>query len=185
MPAVTLQSQQLDAIAVLSQPKESVPHEQLLSAISTLSRPDVTLTQELLQSVIAALSNPKEQLDDLTAVINGMFAAVTQISSETEILKLDQVSRFILWVRERVEMREPGKAVGESGVGKTCASKFCEQEFKPTKENINQLPEISILYVAIDEKRRTPVQFLQLILIALKKPTSGTLSREHPTFAKT
>lgn len=177
MPAITLQSKQLDAIAILSQPKESVSHEQLLSAISTLSRPDLTLTQELLQSVIAALSNPKEQLNDLTLVINGMFAAITQISSETEILKLDQVSSFISWVRERVEMKEPGKAVGEAGVGKTCASRFCEQELQPTEDNRNQLPEIPVLYVAIDEKRRTPAQFLQLILIALKKPTSGTLSQ--------
>lgn len=177
MPAITLQSKQLDAIAVLSQPRESVSRDQLLSAIFTLSRPDLTLTQELLQSVIAALSNPKEQLDELTAVINGMFAAITQISSETEILRLDQVSRFISWVRERVEMKEPGKAVGEAGVGKTCASKFCEQEFKPIEKYTNQLPEIPLLYIVIDEKKRTPVQFLQLILIALKKPISGTLTQ--------
>ncbi len=106
MPAISLQSLQLDAIAILSQPKESVSREQLLSATTTLSRPDLILTQELLLSVIAALSNPKEQLDDLVAVINGMFIAITQISSETEILKLDQVSRFISWVQERVEMKE-------------------------------------------------------------------------------
>jgi len=177
MSAITLQSKQLAAIAVLSQPKESVSRDQLLSAISTLSRPDITLTQELFQSIIAALSNPKGQLDDLTLVINGMFAAITQISSETEILKLDQVSRFISWVRERVEMKEPGTAVGEAGVGKTCASKFCQQQFKPTEDNRNQLPEIPVLYIALDEKRRTPAQFLQLILIALKKPISGTSSQ--------
>lgn len=80
MPVTALRPQQLDAIAVLSQPKESVSREQLLFAIAALSRPDLTLTQELILSVIAGLSNPKEQLDDLVAVINGMFAAIVQIS---------------------------------------------------------------------------------------------------------
>ena len=175
MPTVTLRSQQLDAIDVLTQPKESVSHDRLRSAISTLSRPDLKLTQELLHSVIATLSNPKEQLDELTTVINGMFAAIIQIQAETEILRLDQVSSFIAWVRDRVEMREPGKAIGETGVGKTCASKFCQQEFKSTQENTNQLPEIPMLYIEIGDKKCTAIQFLQLILIALKKPTSGTL----------
>ncbi|WP_373545954.1 AAA family ATPase [Chamaesiphon sp.] len=164
----------MDAIDVLTQPKESVSHDRLRSAIDTLSRADLKLTQELLHSVIAALSNPKEQLDELTTVINGMFAAIIQIQAETEILKLDQVSSFIAWVRDRVEMREPGKAIGETGVGKTCACKFCQQEFKSNQENTNQLPEIPMLYIEIGDKKRTAIQFLQLILIALKKPTSGT-----------
>lgn len=172
-----LQTQLLDALAVLSQPKESVSREQVLSAIDTLSRPDLTLTQELLLAVIAALANPKEQLDDLVAVVNEMFAAIIRISSETEILKLDQVSRFISWVQDRLEVNKPGIAVGEAGVGKTCACKFCVKEFEPIQQQANQLPKMPVLYIAIDEKKRTPVQFLQLILIQLKKPTSGTLNQ--------
>ncbi|MBW4420724.1 MAG: ATP-binding protein [Myxacorys californica WJT36-NPBG1] len=169
-----MQNQLLDAIATLSQPKESVPQEKLLSALDALSKPKV-LSQDLLLSVIAALSNPQEQLDDLSAIAKEMFAAIACIAEpEPSVLRLDQVSRFIDWIRGRLKLKKLGKAIGETGLGKTCACHACLEEFKPI-QHPNQPSERPFVYVQIDENRCAPGKFLQLILIALGKPTSGSI----------
>lgn len=168
-------SQLLDAIAILSQPKESVSQEQLLPALDVLSQPQIALKQDLLLLVITALSNPREQLEDLTAITKEMFAAAACIAKpEPNILRLDQVSKFIDWMHGRLKLKKPGKAIGETGLGKTCACRACLEEFQPNQYP-NQSSERPIVYVQIDENRCAPGKFLQLILIALGKPTSGNI----------
>lgn len=170
-----MQNQLLDAIATLSQSKELVPQEQLLSALNTLSKPQVVLTQDLLLAVIAALSNPQEQLDNLVAIVKEMFAAIACITKdEPDILRLDQVSKFIDWMQGRLKLKKPGKAIGETGLGKTSACQACLDEFKPV-QHPNQSYERPFIYIQIDENRCAPGKLLQLILIELKKPTSGTI----------
>ena len=169
-----MQNQLSEESATLSQPKESVPQEKLLSALDVLSQPKA-LTQDLLLSLIAALSNPQEQLDDLSAIAKEMFAAMACIAEpEPNILRLDQVSSFIDWIQGRLRLRKPGKAIGETGLGKTCACHACLEEFEPV-QHPNQPAERPFVYVQIDENRCAPGRFLQLILIALKKPTSGNM----------
>lgn len=171
-----LQDQLLDVIATLSKPGESVPQEQLLVAINTLSKPQVLLTQELLLLVIAALCNSKEQVDDLIAVVKEMFATIAGLTKpEPDILRLDQVSSFITWVKGRLKLKKPGKAIGETGLGKTYACYACLDEIEPVQHQVNRSSEIPLLYIQVDENRCAPGKFLQLILIALKKPTSGNL----------
>jgi hypothetical protein len=169
-----MQNQLSEESATLSQPKESVPQEKLLSALDVLSQPKA-LTQDLLLSLIAALSNPQEQLDDLSAIAKEMFAAIACIAEpEPNILRLDQVSSFIDWVQGRLRLKKPGKAIGETGLGKTFACHACLKEFEPVKYP-NQPSELPFVYVQIDENRCAPGKFLQLILIALKKPTTGNI----------
>lgn len=169
-----MQNQLSEESATLSQAKESVPQEKLIPALDTLSKPKA-LTQDLLLSLIAALSNPQEQLDDLSAIAKEMFAAMACIAEpEPNILRLDQVSSFIDWIQGRLRLRKPGKAIGETGLGKTCACHACLEEFEPV-QHPNQPSERPFVYVQIDENRCAPGRFLQLILIALRKPTSGNL----------
>ncbi|MBW4692604.1 MAG: ATP-binding protein [Lyngbya sp. HA4199-MV5] len=169
-----MQNQLSEGIATLSQAKESVPQEKLLPALDILSQPKA-LTQDLLLSLIAALSNPQEQVDDLIAIAKEMFAAMACIAEpEPNILRLDQVSSFIDWIQGRLKLRKPGKAIGETGLGKTCACHACLEEFEPV-QHPNQPSERPFVYVQIDENRCAPGRFLQLILIALRKPTSGNL----------
>ena len=175
---VSVQDQLLAAITTLSQPKEAVSQEQWQAAIDVLSNPKISPTQELLLLVIAALSNPKEQVDDLVAVVKEMFATIAWLTkSEPDILRLDQVSRFIAWVKRRLLLKKPGKAIGETGLGKTCACHACLEEFEPIQIQANQALEIPILYIQIDSNRCAPGRVLQLILIALKKPTSGNVNQ--------
>lgn len=136
------------------------------------------LTQELLLVVIAALLNPKEQLDDLMAVVKEMFTTIAWLTKpEPDILRLDQVSTFIDWVKGRLKLRKFGKAIGETGLGKTFACYACLEEFEPIQLQPNHSPEIPLLYIQIDINRCSPGRVLQLILIALKKPTSGNINQ--------
>jgi hypothetical protein len=134
------------------------------------------LSHEELLSDIRSLSNPKEQLEELIAVVREMFATIARLT-EPNILRLDQVESFITWVKRRFKLKIPGKAIGNTGLGKTYACLACLDEFGVVRRP-NQIPEIPVLYIQIDTNACNTAKFFEAILTALKqKATGGTKSQ--------
>lgn len=132
-----------------------------------------TLSQEQLLSAITSLSNPKEQLDELVAVVREMFATIARLTEpEPDILILDQVESFITWVKRRFKLKKPGKAIGDTGLGKTCTCLACLDEFGVVRQ-ANQIPEIPVLYIQIDTNACNTANFFDAILTALKQKAKG------------
>jgi len=131
------------------------------------------LLEEQLLSAIMSLSNPKEQLDELIAVVREMFATIARLTEpEPNILRLDQVESFITWVKRRFKLKKPGKAIGDTGLGKTCACLACLDEFGVVRQ-ANQIPEIPVLYIQIDTNACNTAKFFDAILTALKQKAKG------------
>lgn len=90
-----------------------------------------------------------------------------------DILNLEQVKRFFAWLDERRKLRKPGRAVGESGLGKTTASLFYTYQNRAAKAP-NQNPIVPVLYVELTGSSCSPSLFFKTIIETLKfKVKSG------------
>lgn len=67
---------------------------------------------------------------------------------QPDILNIEQVKRFSAWLDERRKLRKPGRAVGESGLGKTTASLFYTYQNRTVKIP-NQNPVVPVLYIEL------------------------------------
>ncbi len=91
---------------------------------------------------------------------------------QPDILNLEQVKRFCIWLDERRKLRKPGRAVGESGLGKTTASLFYTFQNRVAKTP-NKNPIIPVLYVELTGSSCSPSLLFKTIIEALKFKIKG------------
>ncbi len=91
---------------------------------------------------------------------------------QPDILNLEQVKRFAAWLDERRKLRKPGRAVGESGLGKTTASLFYTYQNRVVKTP-NQNPTVPVLYVELTGSSCSPSLFFKTIIETLKFKAKG------------
>jgi len=91
---------------------------------------------------------------------------------EPDVLNLEQVKRFCIWLDERRKLRKPGRAVGESGLGKTTASLFYTFQNRAAKTP-NQNPIVPVLYVELTGSSCSPSLLFKTIIESLKFKVKG------------
>lgn len=91
---------------------------------------------------------------------------------QPDILNLEQVKRFCTWLDERRKLRKPGRAVGESGLGKTTASIFYTYQNRATKTP-NQSPSVPVLYIELTGSSCSPSLLFKTIIETLKFKAKG------------
>ncbi|BAZ18301.1 hypothetical protein NIES4071_101860 (plasmid) [Calothrix sp. NIES-4071] len=92
---------------------------------------------------------------------------------QPNILNLEQVKRFCAWLDERRKLGKPGRAVGESGLGKTTSCLYYVYQNRAIKAP-NQSPTVPILYVELTGSSCSPSLFFKTIIETLKfKAKSG------------
>ncbi|WP_427158562.1 TniB family NTP-binding protein [Aliinostoc sp. HNIBRCY26] len=91
---------------------------------------------------------------------------------QPDILNLEQVKRFSAWLDERRKLRKPGRAVGESGLGKTTASLFYTYQNRAAKIP-NQNPVAPVLYVELIGSSCSPSLLFKTIIETLKFKAKG------------
>lgn len=92
--------------------------------------------------------------------------------NQPDILNLEQVKRFCAWLNERRKLRKPGRAVGESGLGKTTASQFYAYQNRTVKIP-NQNPSVSVLYIELEGSSCSPSLLFKTIIETLKFKVKG------------
>lgn len=92
--------------------------------------------------------------------------------SNPEILQLEQVKRFSMWVDDRRKLNEPGRAVGNTGLGKTSAAIFYTYRNRAISQP-NQSPTVPVLYIEIRGSSCSPILLFETILKTLKHKATG------------
>ncbi|MEO1433368.1 MAG: TniB family NTP-binding protein [Cyanobacteria bacterium J06633_8] len=85
---------------------------------------------------------------------------------QPNILNLEQVKRYSTWLDERRKLRKPGRATGDSGLGKTTASLFYTFQNRAAKK-LNQKPKVPVLYVELIGSSCSPSLFFKTIIDSL------------------
>jgi len=89
-----------------------------------------------------------------------------------DILQLEQVKRFSTWLDDRRKLGQPGRAVGNTGLGKTSAAIF--YTFRNRASNPpHQSPTVPVLYLEIRGSACSPILLFELILKTLKHKATG------------
>ena len=89
-----------------------------------------------------------------------------------DILQLEQVKRFGTWLDDRRKLGEAGRAVGNTGLGKTSAAIF--YTFRNRASNPpHQSPTVPVLYLEIRGGSCSPILLFELILKTLKHKATG------------
>jgi hypothetical protein len=89
-----------------------------------------------------------------------------------EILELEQVKRFSDWVKERRKLGQPGRAVGNTGLGKTSAAMLYTLNNQAITQP-NQSPVMPILYIELRGSSCSPTLLFEIILKTLKHKATG------------
>lgn len=89
-----------------------------------------------------------------------------------DILQLEQVKRFGMWVNDRRKLNEPGRAVGNTGLGKTSAAMFYTYRNRASSQP-NQSPTVPVLYIEIRGSSCSPILLFETILKTLKHKATG------------
>jgi hypothetical protein len=89
-----------------------------------------------------------------------------------EILELEQVKRFSAWVNERRKLGQPGRAVGNTGLGKTSAAMLYTLNNRASNQP-NQSPVVPILYIEMRGSSCSPILLFENILKTLKHKATG------------
>ncbi len=91
---------------------------------------------------------------------------------QPDILNIEQVKRFSAWLDERRKLRKPGRAVGDSGLGKTTASLFYTYQNRAVKIQ-NQNPVVPVLYIELTGSSCSPSLLFKTIIETLKFKAKG------------
>lgn len=89
-----------------------------------------------------------------------------------DILQLEQVKRFSTWLDDRRKLGEPGRAVGNTGLGKTSAAIFYTFRNRASNQS-HQSPTVPVLYLEIRGGSCSPSLLFELILKTLKHKATG------------
>ncbi len=89
-----------------------------------------------------------------------------------EILELEQVKRFSDWVNDRRKLGQPGRAVGNTGLGKTSAAMLYTLNNQAITQP-NQSPVMPILYIELRGSSCSPTLLFEIILKTLKHKATG------------
>ena len=89
-----------------------------------------------------------------------------------DILQLEQVKRFGTWVEDRRKLHESGRAVGNTGLGKTSAAMFYTYRNRASSQP-NQSPTVPVLYIEIRGSSCSPILLFETILRTLKHKATG------------
>ncbi|MEH2385132.1 MAG: TniB family NTP-binding protein [Nostoc sp.] len=91
---------------------------------------------------------------------------------QPDILNIEQVKRFSAWLDERRKLRKPGRAVGDTGLGKTRASLFYTYQNRAVKIQ-NQNPVVPVLYIELTGSSCSPSLLFKTIIETLKFKAKG------------
>lgn len=89
-----------------------------------------------------------------------------------DILRLEQVKRFGVWLDDRRKLHQPGRAVGNTGLGKTSAALLYTCDNLASSQP-NQSPTVPVLYIEIRGSSCSPILLFEMILKALKHKATG------------
>jgi DNA transposition AAA+ family ATPase len=89
-----------------------------------------------------------------------------------DILQLEQVKRFGAWVDDRRKLGQPGRAVGNTGLGKTSAAMYYTFRNRASNQP-NQSPVVPILYIEMRGSSCSPILLFENILKTLKHKATG------------
>jgi DNA transposition AAA+ family ATPase len=82
------------------------------------------------------------------------------------------VKRFGIWLDDRRKLGQFGRAVGNTGLGKTSAAKFYAYRNRASSQP-NQSPTVPVLYIEIRGNSCSPILLFEKILQTLKHKATG------------
>jgi DNA transposition AAA+ family ATPase len=89
-----------------------------------------------------------------------------------DILQLEQVKRFCTWLDDRRKLGQSGRAVGNTGLGKTSAAIFYTYRSRASNQP-HQNPTVPVLYVELRGSSCSPILLFETILRTLKHKATG------------
>lgn len=96
-----------------------------------------------------------------------------------QILRVEQVNRYSVWLDRRRKLGKPGRVVGDTGLGKTTASRWYAFQNRATKQP-NHNPKIPVLYVEITGSACSSTGLFERIIESLKlKAIGGTVNQQR------
>lgn len=96
-----------------------------------------------------------------------------------QILGIEQVKRYCVWLDKRRKLGRPGRVVGDTGLGKSTASKFYAFQNRATKKP-NHNPKVPVLYVELTGSACSSTVLFESIMTGLKpKAVGGTVHQQR------